>query len=90
MAVMVFLPPSLQSLVGGQRQIAAEGKTVGDCLDQIIRLFPSLKEAIFGPGRNLNRKLSILVNAENTYPEQLKKAVKDGDKLYIMDILVGG
>ncbi len=90
MSVEVYLPPSMQSLVSGLRQIPADGNTVGDCLNQIILRYPQLKEAVFGLDQILNKKLSFYVNTENAHPELLKKTVQDGDKLYIMDILVGG
>lgn len=90
MPVEVYLPPSMQIQAGGLRQLSVNGNTLGECLNQLILLHPSVKEAIFGPNQTLNKKLSFYVNAENAYPEMLKKAVRDSDRLYIMDILVGG
>ncbi|HSW57699.1 MAG TPA: MoaD/ThiS family protein [Dehalococcoidales bacterium] len=90
MSVAVYLPPSIQALVNGIRQIQVEGNTVGDCLEQVIRKYPQLREVFFGPDKTLNKKLSYFVNSVNAYPEILKKSLSEGDKLYIMDILVGG
>jgi molybdopterin converting factor small subunit len=90
MAVDVYLPPSLQSLAGGFRQLSTEGGTLGECLTQIIQRYPQLKEAIFGLNQTLNKRLSFYVNTENAHPEILKRVLRDGDTLYIMDILVGG
>ena len=90
MSVEIYLPPSMQNLAGGIKRLLVEGATVGDCLDQIIQKYPQLKEAIFGLNQGLSKRLSIYINTENAHPEGLRKAVRDGDKLYIMDILVGG
>jgi hypothetical protein len=90
MPVEVYLPPSMQIQAGGLRQLTVRGDTLGKCLDQLILLHPPLREAIFGPNQTLNKKLSFYINSENAYPEMLKKAVQDGDRVYIMDILVGG
>jgi hypothetical protein len=90
MPVEVYLPPSMQIHTAGLRQLTVRGNTLEECLNQIMLLYPPLKDALFGRNMTLNKKLSFYVNSENAYPEMLKKAVRDGDKLYIMDILVGG
>ena len=38
-------------------------------------------------GECLEQLVDIFVNAENAYPEELAKPVKDGDKLYIIMIM---
>lgn len=90
MSIIVFLPPSMQGLANGARQISTDGRTIGECLGQVILKYPALEEAIFGLDRGLNKKLSFFVNMENAYPNILGRELKAGDKLYIMDILAGG
>ncbi len=90
MSIEITIPPSLQSLVKNVKHVSVNGATVGECLEALIEKYPELKPSIFPRGCKVNKKLSIYVNGENAHPQGLKKAVKDEDKLYIMDILVGG
>jgi molybdopterin converting factor small subunit len=90
MSIEITIPPSLQSLVKNEKQVSVSGATVGECLEVLMGKYPELKPAIFPRGWKVSKKLSIYVNGENAHPLGLAKAVKDGDKLYIMDILVGG
>jgi molybdopterin converting factor small subunit len=90
MSIEVYFPPSLQSMVNDLRHVSVTGSTLGDCLDQVIQEYPQLREAIFGLNQTLNKKLSYFINGENAHPEMLKRIVRDGDKVFIMDILVGG
>jgi molybdopterin synthase sulfur carrier subunit len=38
----VRIPPTLRTEVGGQRQVEAEGSTVGELLDDLTSRFPTL------------------------------------------------
>ncbi len=89
MSVQVYIPPSLQSQVENVKTVAVAGRTVGECLDALTRLYPQLGPLILN-GRKVHKGFSLFVNRENIHPQGLSTAVKDGDKLYIMNILVGG
>ena len=38
----VRIPPPLRDATGGEKVVAAEGKTVGDLLDDLVSRFPGL------------------------------------------------
>jgi molybdopterin converting factor small subunit len=90
MSVEVILPPSLQSIISGLRSVAVKGRTVGECLDDLVAKYPGLRPSLFNDDKSLQKGFSIFVNKENAHPEGLCKPVQDEDKIYIMNILVGG
>ena len=47
MSVKLFLPTSLSHLSGGKDLFEVSGKTVGECLDQLVGLVHLMKGTIF-------------------------------------------
>ena len=43
MSATIRIPPTLRAEVGGERQIAAEGGTVREVLDDLMERFPALR-----------------------------------------------
>ena len=90
MSVEINLPPVLQALAGDVRQIDVTGSTVGECLQGLVQQYPRLKSRIFNKKNRLPNGINIFVNGENAYPEPLAKQVREGDKVYISYIVLGG
>ena len=67
-----------------------DGDTVGECFDHLVRQFPGIEQDVFGEDGKLLSYVSIFVNGESTYPEDMAKPVKNDDRLYIMMIFPGG
>ena len=63
--------------------VEVEGVTVGDCLQHLVRQFPGIHKALFKKSGKLDSTVMIYINAENAFPEELLKPVKDGDEVYI-------
>jgi molybdopterin converting factor small subunit len=89
MSIKVRLHPLLQSLAGGQEMVEVNGRTTGECLEDLEGRFPVIKQLIRDKRGHLRRYCEILVNSESTYPEELTTPVEDGDQIDIM-VLVGG
>jgi molybdopterin converting factor small subunit len=70
--------------------IDVRGSTVGECLNQVVKRFPTIKKQLFTPAGDLFNNVLISVNGESTYPEQLTKPVHDGDELKIVFMISGG
>jgi MoaD family protein len=70
--------------------IDVRGSTVGECLNQVVKRFPSIKKQLFTSTGELFNNVLISVNGESAYPEQLAKPVKDGDELKIVFMISGG
>jgi molybdopterin converting factor small subunit len=70
--------------------IEVHGSTVGECLNHVVKRFPSIKKQLFTPTGDLFNNILISVNGESAYPEQLAKPVNDGDELNIVFMINGG
>lgn len=90
MSIEVFLSPSLQRLVNDADIINASGSNVGECLKDLVRQYPQLKESLFGADGELRQEYVIYINGENAYPGELLKPVKDGDELHVISFFFGG
>ena len=90
MAVTVNLYPWLSEMAGGQKKVRVKGRTVGECLNKINTMFPGIRDRLINREGNLRPYISILLNGEGTYPEELSKTVKNGDEISIIFIIDGG
>jgi len=90
MSVEINIPPVLQALFDGVRQVDVSGSTVGECLKHLVERYPRLKPGLFNRQGKLPKGVSIFVNGESAYPGELTRPVHDGDKVYITNIVLGG
>ena len=90
MSIKINIPSYMQSLTNNTEVVEINGSTVGECLKHLVKQFPGMKKQLFSKNGNLFENIIISVNGESAYPEQLAKAVKDGDELNIMFIIGGG
>jgi molybdopterin synthase sulfur carrier subunit len=90
MTVRINIHPFLSQHTNNQDVVEVNGRTVGQCLEQLVARFPKLRPWLFEKDGKLNRLVEIYVNMESSYPEELAKPVKDGDELYIVIIISGG
>jgi len=70
--------------------VEVTGSKVGDCLNQLVKQFPDLKDALFDKKGKLLNVVEIYLNMESAYPDELAKPVKDGDEIHITVMLAGG
>ena len=70
--------------------VAVEGKTVGECLNHLIKQFPGMEKALFAKKDKLLNNVEIYVNHASAYPNELIKPVKDGDEIHLVTMLAGG
>ena len=90
MSIRINLHPSLYSFANNQAVVEANGRTVGECLDELVKQFPQTKPLLFDKKGKLFNYVEIYVNQESSYPEELAKPVRDGDELHITLMLAGG
>jgi len=88
--VTINIPQFLQHLTSGITSVNANGRTIGECLNDLVKKYPQLKELLLNKDGKLLDYLDVYVNRESAYPEELAKPVKDGDELHIVNIVVGG
>jgi molybdopterin converting factor small subunit len=70
--------------------IQVEGKTVRECLQNLVRQYPDLKKILLDKDGNLLHAYDLYINGESAYPREMTKPVKDGDKLNVVFIIHGG
>lgn len=91
MPVDVRLPAILRPTVGGESTIAAEGATVGEVFDDLIRQHPALREQLLTSNGELHRHLNIFLNDDDIrYLGKLDAKVGDRDTLTLMPAVAGG
>jgi len=90
MMIAIYIPPVLQALVDGVNHVDVDGSTIGDCVKEMIQIHPTLKQKLFDKRGNLPKGISIFLNGTSAYPEPLSKPVRDGDKIHIFHIVLGG
>ena len=90
MSIKMKLHTMLQECADGKEEVEVEGITVGECINDLIRQYPATKNELFDRRGRLLGFFDIYVNAVSSYPEELKKAVNDGDEITITVFLAGG
>lgn len=90
MSIKIHIPSYMQLFTNNLAVIEVKGSTVGDCLNQLVKQFPAMEKLLFDQTGKLLGEFSIYVNSEDAYPQQLAKAVKDGDELHIPSLIAGG
>jgi molybdopterin converting factor small subunit len=90
LSITVNIHQALRHITNNQATVDVSGVTVGECLADLVQRFPDIKAKLFGKNGKLLNYIDIYVNAESSYPEELAKPVKDGDKLSITLMIAGG
>ena len=87
-----FHYPHLKALVNNQDSVEVHGKTVGECLHDLVARFPDIQTRIFDKNLKLLHFIVIFLNGESTFrePDPLAKPVSDGDNLSIALLIAGG
>lgn len=88
---VVRIPPVLRPSTDGEREVNAEGSTVGEVLGSLIAAHPATKEQLFGEDGALNRYVNVYLNDEDVRVlGGLDTAVAEGDQLVILPAMAGG
>ena len=67
----------------GKQLLQVKGSTVSDCLDNLTRQFPRLKELLFTRDGSLSYRITLLLNGKDMDHEMLDKPVKNTDEVKI-------
>lgn len=90
MSIKIRLNRILWQFTGGQKVVEVTGHTTGECLEDLERRFPAIKEGIRDKQGQIRSYYQIYVNSDITYPEELTKPVKEGDEISITSLVGGG
>ena len=91
MSVNVRLPTIMRSAAGGMSDVSAEGATVGEVVEDLIRQFPGTATHLKAPDGGVHRFVNLYVNDEDIrYTGKLDTTVSDGDAVTILPAVAGG
>ena len=84
--VILSVSRNLVGLTKGPQSIEVNGETVGQCLNDLVGLFPAIKnELFFGVYDRLYDHVQVKVNRKKVDAEdRLTKKIKDGDEIDIV------
>jgi len=82
MSIKLYLPSRFYYLWEGQEVLDITGKTVAECLDNLVRLIPLMKKALSYESGAMDTQIKVLVNQEGVGAEGLARKVHDGDEIH--------
>ncbi len=87
----IRIPPVLRPSVGGEREVSADGATVGEVLQSLAENHPETRGQLFDDAGELNRYVNVYLNDEDVRVlDGLETAVGGGDALVILPAMAGG
>ena len=90
MSVTIHIHKTHRIYTDGSEAVAVEGATVGECLDELVSRYPDLQRVLFEKKGTLSNTMEVYVNFESAYPDELARAVHDGDEIHLTLFLAGG
>jgi molybdopterin converting factor small subunit len=91
MPVDVNLPTVLRQHAGGQKPVQANGSTLGEVFEDLVRQFPGLKGQVVTDEGVLHRFVNVYVNDDDVrYLDKLETKVGNDDTISILPAVAGG
>ncbi|MBN1160445.1 MAG: MoaD/ThiS family protein [Dehalococcoidales bacterium] len=90
MSVDVEISSVFGMYTGGVLNMKVKGKTVRECLHDLVRQFPDLKRMMLNKDGDLMHSYDFFINGESVYPKDMNLPLKDGDKLNVVYVIHGG
>jgi hypothetical protein len=81
-SIKLHLPNRFFYLWEGREVLDVTGKTVAECLDDLVRLIPLIRNALSYGSGGLDPHIKVLVNQEGVGAEGLARKVSDGDDIH--------
>ncbi len=91
MPVEVRLPTVLRRHAGGQSSVKANGSTIGEVFEDVIRQFPLLAGQVVTEEGTLHKFVNVYRNDEDVrFLDSLGTTVSDSDVVTILPAVAGG
>ena len=91
MAVEIRLPTILRQHAGGQATVQAQGGTLGEIFDDLVRQFPNLAGKVVTEDGALHKFVNVYVNDDDVrYLDKLDTKVGGDDTISILPAVAGG
>ena len=87
---VVRIPPTLRTDTGGEREVIAQGETVGELLDDLMGRFPGLRQQLVEDD-DLAPFVNVYVDGEDVRTrEGLETKVAESDTVILLPAMAGG
>jgi molybdopterin synthase sulfur carrier subunit len=87
----IKVPPVLRPSTGGEKEVQAEGGTVGEVLRSLAAEHEATRDQLFAEDGQLNRYVNVYLNDEDVRVlDGLETPVKPTDTLVILPAMAGG
>jgi len=91
MSITVRVPTTLRTLTAGEAEIAVDGGTVAEVLDNLEGAHPGFKERILDDEGGLRRFVNVFVSDDDVrFLDGLGTPVPTGETLSIVPAVAGG
>jgi molybdopterin converting factor small subunit len=90
MSVNVEISSVFGRYTSGVLNMKVEGRTVRECLHDLVRQYPKLKRMLLNKDGDLMHYYDFFINGESVYPKDMNLTLKDGDKLNVIYVIHGG
>ena len=91
MPVEVRLPTVLRQYAGGQPSVHANGATIGEVLDDLVRQFPPMGGHVVTEDGALHKFVNVYKDDDDIrYLDKLDTKVEDGTVITILPAVAGG
>ena len=91
MSVEIRLPTILRAEANGQATVTADGATVGEVFDDLVRQYPGLAGRVVTDERALHKFVNVYVNDDDVrYLDKLDTKVAEADVVSILPAVAGG
>ncbi len=87
----VKIPPVLRAAVDGNKELSADGASVGEILHSVADSHPETQSQLFAADGGLNRYVNVYLNDEDVRVlDGLDTSVGASDTLVILPAMAGG
>ncbi len=91
MPVDVRLPTILRQHAGGQASVTANGETLQEVFDDLVRQFPGLQGQLVTEDGALHKFVNVYVNDDDVrYLDKLNTKIGEADTVSILPAVAGG
>ncbi len=91
MSVIIRVPTTLRTLTAGQSEVAVDGSTVADALENLEAAHPGFRERILDDNGELRRFVNVFVSDDDIrFIDGLATPIPDGETVSIVPAVAGG
>jgi adenylyltransferase/sulfurtransferase len=85
------IPTPLRSYTGGLNQIAVQGGTVSEAMQDLVAQYPALKQHLYNGSGELRPFVNLFIGEENVKDLQgLQTPLDEEDRLLLIPSIAGG